>query len=114
MSNSRERRERAKLWLIEHVVELRRYTAERARRAVWTVVAKQLHELVIDDIGAADGLRREERVGSLCRRQRRVSPPLGHERKHVVEERNVRDRSDFAIRVTVSHERVDGVVVAQS
>src|SRR6185503_13660874 len=112
MSNSRERGERAKLWLVEHVVELRWSTTERAGRAVWTVVPEQLQERVVVDFGATDRFRRDKSVSRLCRRQRSVSPPIRHEREEVVEERNVGNRSDFAACIRVLHERVDRVVVA--
>src|ERR1043166_3942758 len=96
MSDSRERGERSKLWLIEHVVELRRPTAERARGAVRTIVPEQLKERVVGDILATERFRRDPRVSSLRGCQRSISPPLRHEREHVVEERKVRDRVDFA------------------
>src|SRR5215510_8618566 len=111
MCNRRERRERSKLWLIEHVVELRRSTAERATRAGWAVVPEQLEERVVGDIVATESSRRNERVGSLRWRQRSISPPVRHEREHVVEECNVRDRSDFTVCILEIHQRVDRFVI---
>src|ERR1044072_8504402 len=58
MSDSRERRERSKLWLIEHVVEFRRSTTERTGRAVRTVVPEQLKERVVGDIQPTESFRR--------------------------------------------------------
>src|ERR671928_1546115 len=112
MSNSRERRERSELRLIEHVVELRRTAFERTRRAIWTVVPKQLQERVVNDVGATQSFRRDERIGSLCRRQRSVSPPLGHEGEQVVEERNIRNGIDLAVCIPEINQRVDRIVVA--
>src|ERR1043166_7534795 len=83
--------ERSELRLIEHVVELRRPTAERTGRAIWTIVPEQLEKCVVGDVVATESSRGDPGVGSLCWRQRSVSPPLRHERKHVVEEREVRD-----------------------
>src|ERR1041385_676544 len=111
MSNGRERRERSKLWLIEHVVELRRSAAERARRAVWTIVPEQLKERVVSDVLATESSRGDPRVRSLRRRQRSVSPPIRHERKHVVEERDVRDRVDGTVCILEIHEGVDRFVI---
>src|SRR5215213_5046686 len=104
MSNSRERRERSKLWLIEHVVEPRRSTAEWARRAVRTVVPKQLEEREVSVLITADTSRRNKSIGGLRRCQRGIPPPIGHEGEQVVEERNVRDRGDFAVRIRVLYE----------
>src|SRR6185436_17054426 len=49
---SRERGERSKLRLIEHIVQLRRTTTERASGAVRTVVPKQLQERPVRDATA--------------------------------------------------------------
>ncbi len=100
--------------LIEHVVELRRTAAEGTRRAVWPVVPKQLQERVVDNVSATHSFLREERIGSLRRRQRSVSPPLRHEWEQVVEERNIRNRTDFAVCIPVSYQGVDRIVVAQA
>src|SRR5215213_8151666 len=113
MSNSRERRERAKLWLIEHVVEPRWSAAERARRAARSIVPEQLQERVVVDLGATESFRRDKSVGSLRRCQRSISPPIRHEGEHVIEERDVRYRRDFAVSVPVLNERVDCIVIAQ-
>src|SRR5690242_15354086 len=96
MSDSRKRRKRSELWLIEHVVEFRRATTERTRSAVRTVVPEQLEERVVGDVVATEISRGDPRVRSLRWRQRSVPPPLRHEREHVVEERKVRNRGDFA------------------
>src|SRR6185503_13192177 len=114
MGNSRERGESAKLWLVEHVVELRRSTAERARSAARSIVPEQLQERVVPGLVTADTCRRNKSIGGLCRCQRGISPPRGHVGEQVVKEQNVRDRGDFTVRIRVLYERVDGVVITQS
>src|SRR5215204_3225118 len=114
MSDSRERGERAKLWLIEHVVELRRSAAERAGGAARSIVPEQLEERVVSVLVTADTPRRNKSIGRLRRCQRGISPPRGHVGEQVVEEWNVRNRGDFAVRIRVLHERVHRVVVAQA
>src|SRR5678809_1493178 len=111
MSNRRERRERSKLRLIEHVIELRRTTAERARRAAWAIVPEQLQERVVGDILATESSRGDPGVGSLRRRQRSVSPPIRHKWEHVVEEWKVRNGGDFAVCILEIHQRVDRFVI---
>src|ERR1043165_8955186 len=90
MSDSGERRESSKLWLIEHVVELRRATAERARGAVRTIVPEQLKERVVGDIRTTKSFRSNETVSSLGWRQRSVFKPLRHEPEQGIEEREAR------------------------
>src|SRR5215207_8801614 len=114
MSDSRERGESAKLWLIEHVVELRRSAAERAGGAARSIVPEQLEERVVSVLVTADTSRRNKSIGRLRRCQRSISPPGRHVGEQVVKERNVRDRRDFAVRIRVLYKRVDRVVVAQS
>ena len=50
-------------------------------------------------------------VGSLCRRQRSVSPPFRHEREEVIEERNVRHRSDFAVLIPPADQLINRFVI---
>src|ERR1700754_4329012 len=86
--DSRERRERSKLRLIEHVVELRRTTTERAGVALRTVVPEQLEERPVRDATAIERsiLGCDERVSCLRWSQTQVFPPGRHVRKEVVEE----------------------------
>src|SRR6185295_5208887 len=114
MSNSRERGERSKLWVKEHVVEPRRSITDRARRAAWSIVPDQLQRRVVGDFEATDRFRRDKSVSSLRRRQRCISPKTGHVREQVIEEWNVRDRIDCATCIPVPNECVNRIVVRQS
>src|ERR1044072_7570026 len=107
MSNSRERGERSKLWVKEHVVELRRSITNRARRAAWSIVPDQLQRRVVGDFETADRFRRDKSVGRLRRCQRCISKESRHMRKQVIEERNVRDRVDCATCIPVPNEWVN-------
>src|SRR6185369_12799132 len=114
MRDRGERRECTKLGLVEHVVELRWATTARTGGAVGPIVPEQLQERIVDDVGATNARRREKRISSLRRRQRSITPPLGHEREQIVEEREVRYRIDLAIGIPITHQRVDGFVVSHS
>src|SRR5215217_976846 len=114
MSNRGERGERSKLWVKEHVIELRRSITDRARRAAWSIVPEQLQKRVIADFSATDRFRRDKSVGRLRRCQRCISPKTWHVGEQVIEEWNVRDRVDCATCIPVPNECVNRIVVGQS